>query len=77
MASERTEEQERARQQLIDAVKTWREAPCLYARRYPPGRAGDDDALCVGDNHLMECPVESARQDLLAAHNKVEQLRAR
>jgi hypothetical protein len=73
---ERTDEQEHARQQLIDAVKAWREAPCLYARAYPPGRAGDDDSLCDGDNHLMECPVERARQDIIAAHNKVEQLRA-
>lgn len=72
----RTEEQESARQALIDAVKTWREAPCLYARAYPPGRMGDDDSLCDGDNHLMECPVERARQDILTAHNKVEQLRA-
>ena len=74
MTNERTKEQERARQQLIDAVKAWREAPCLYARTYPPGSGGD--ALCEGDNHLMECPVERARQDILAAHNKVEQLRA-
>ena len=72
----RTEEQERARQQLIDAVKEWREAPCLYARQYPPGREKDDDALCDGANHLMECPAESARQNILAAHDKVEQLRA-
>jgi len=71
MASEHTEDQERARQQLIDAVKAWRETPCLYA--HPPGRDGE---LCDGDNHLEECPVERARQDLLAAHNKVEQLRA-
>lgn len=71
-----TPEQERSRQQLIEAVKAWREATCLYARRYPPGRKGDDDSLCDGDNHLMECPVERARQDILAAHNKVEQLHA-
>lgn len=71
MANERTEEQESARQQLIDAVKEWREATCLYAR--PPGLDGE---LCVGDNHLIDCPVERGRQDILAAHNKVEQLRA-
>lgn len=71
MANGRTEEQECARQQLIDAVKEWREAVCLYAR--PPGL---DSELCHGDNHLMECPVERGRQDILAAHNKVEQLRA-
>ena len=71
MASERTEEQERARQQLIDAVKAWRESTCLYAHQ-----PGQDGVLCAGDNHLMECPVERARQDILATHNKVEQLRA-
>jgi hypothetical protein len=76
MANARTEEQESARQQLIDAVKAWRETRCLYARAYPPGHAIGDDSLCVGDNHLEECPVESARQDLIASHNKVEQLRA-
>ena len=69
--STRTEEQERARQQLIDAVKAWREAACLYTQ--PPGLDGE---LCAGDNHLMECPVERHRQDIVAAHNKVEQLRA-
>jgi hypothetical protein len=67
----RTEEQERARQQLIDAVKAWREARCLYAQS--PGREGE---LCDGDNHLLECPVETTRQGILAAHNKVELLRA-
>lgn len=71
MEIERTNEQERARQDLIDAVKAWREAMCLYAQ--PPGFDGE---LCDGDNHLMECPIERARQDILAAHNKVEQLRA-
>ena len=70
MAS-RTEEQERARQELIDAVAVWREATCLYAQ--PPGFEG---AQCDGDNHVMECPVEKARGDILAAHNKVEQLGA-
>ena len=64
----RTEEQERARQQLIDTIKAWREAPCT-------GLVGVGD-LCNGDNHLADCPVELARQDILAAHNKVEQLKA-
>ena len=69
--SDRTEEQECARQQLIDAVKEWRASTCSYAQ--PPGLDGEQ---CAGDNHLMECPVERARQDILAAHNKVEQLHA-
>jgi len=72
MTNERTAEQEHARQQLIDAVKAWREASCLYH----VGTRGRDGDLCDGDNHLMECPIERARQDILAAHNKVEQLRA-
>jgi hypothetical protein len=70
MAS-RTEEQERARQELIDAVAAWRGAVCLYAQ--PPGFEGEQ---CDGDNHVMECPVEKARGDILATHNKVEQLGA-
>ena len=72
MAREWTEKQERARQQLIDAVKEWREAPCLYQ----VGTQQRDGDLCDGDNHVMECPVERGRQDILAAHNKVEQLHA-
>ena len=68
-----TAEQERARQQLIDSVKEWREAICPYPKP-PPG--SDDDEVCDGDNHTMACPVERARQDILAAHNKVEQLKA-
>ena len=71
MLPQRTEEQERARQELIDAVAAWREAACLYAQ--PPGLEGEQ---CDGDNHVMECPVERARGDILAAHNKVEQLKA-
>ena len=74
MVSERTQEQEQARHQLIDAVKAWREATCLFARGDTSRRGVAE--RCDGDNHLMECPVEAARQDILAAHNKVEQLRA-
>jgi hypothetical protein len=75
--STRTEEQERARQALIDAVKEWREATCLFEGATPPRppRHGIPE-LCDGDNHLMECPVERARQAIIAAHNKVEQLHA-
>lgn len=67
----RTEEQERARQDLIDAVKAWRNAECLYAR--PLGLEGEQ---CDGDNHVMECPDERARGDIFAAHDKVEQFKA-
>jgi hypothetical protein len=71
MANGRTEEQEHARQELIDAVKAWRAAICLYAYKPDP-----DSERCDGDNHLMECPVERARQDILSTHDKVERLRA-
>ena len=67
----RTEKQERARQDLVDAVKAWREAECLYAQ--PPGLEGEQ---CDGDNHVMECPVERARGDILAAHDKIVMLGA-
>jgi len=70
----RSEEQERARQQLIDAVKEWREVECSYASS--SGKSDAEGEFCDGDNHLIGCPVEAARQDILAAHNKVEQLRA-
>lgn len=75
MANERTEEQESARQQLIDSVKEWREAVCFRPSvpEHDPSWVEDQ---CDGDNHLRECPVERARQDILAAHNNVEQLRA-
>lgn len=72
--SERTAEQERSRQQLIDAVKAWREARCLNAD--VPFVDGHRTVPCDGDNHVEECPSEIARQDILAAHNKVELLRA-
>ena len=69
----RAEEQESARQQLIDAVKEWREARCSNR----PGTFGlTTSQECHGDNHQEDCRVERARQDILAAHNKVEQLRA-
>jgi hypothetical protein len=67
-----TAEQERARQELITAVKEWREATCLYQ----VGTRQRDGEMCDGDNHLMECPIERARQDILAAHNKIELLKA-
>lgn len=71
MLTQWTEEQERARQELIDAVAAWREATCAYAQQ--PGFEGEQ---CDGDNHVMECPVERARGDILAAHNLVEKLKA-
>ena len=48
-----TDEQERAHQELIDAVAAWREAPCLRAA----GLRGASD----GD-HVMECPQQSTAE---------------
>lgn len=63
-----TPEQEAARQQLIEAIGAWRNAECFDRN----GRDGN----CDGDNHGEECPVEMARQDILAASNKVDMLHA-
>jgi len=30
------------------------------------------DLLCFGENHREDCPVELARQDLIAALNKLD-----
>jgi hypothetical protein len=42
---------------LVDAVSAWRDAKC------------DNIYMCDGANHLADCPVELALQDLLAVHN--------
>lgn len=59
-----------ARMAVCDAVKAWRDARCQYRRPI----MGHDD-VCIGENHLENCPCEGARQDLLAAHDALEQLR--
>lgn len=63
-----TKEQESARQTLIVAVNDWRMAVCPTPNQ--------EDGVCIGDSHDMECPVERARQDVIASHNKVEMLKA-
>lgn len=76
-------DKEAARQAVIDAVGAWREAVCMVRcdecdpsfgcfSAPSPGTAlcRKPNALrCFGDNHVEPCPVETARQDLLAAHN--------
>lgn len=69
------EEIERCRQQVIDCARAWREVKCLYSHAYPPGRS--DDSLCVGENHLEECPSELARQDLVASLDKLDMVERR
>lgn len=49
--------------EVIACVKAWREATCIRAV---------GEAKCVGENHLMFCPVELALQELIAAHNSLE-----
>lgn len=70
----KTPEQETAWQSLIDCVGAWRDAKCTtqFQDVRERGKAG----FCDGDNHLAECPVERARQDVIAAHNNVLQLKA-
>jgi hypothetical protein len=53
-------------QALCDAVRDWRDAKCIGFIQ------GQGETLaCDGANHLENCPVELARQDLLNAHNKL------
>lgn len=43
--------------------------PTVHAR-YPSAECRKPQAnRCDGDSHAEQCPVELARQDLLAAHN--------
>lgn len=49
--------------ELARLVGVWRSARCV-----PPG-ASQNDVECDGDNHVERCPVELARQDVVAAHN--------
>lgn len=53
------------------AFKTWRESECTTQGT---ARDFDDHPCCVGDNHLIDCPVEVARQDAIATFDKLEGL---
>ena len=54
---------------LRDAVTAWRAAKCMRPAPYR-GFSSAVALHCDGDNHQENCPVELARQDMLAAHNK-------
>jgi hypothetical protein len=45
---------------LEGAVARWRGAECSHPDQ------------CAGENHVEDCAVELARQDILASHNAVE-----
>lgn len=59
--------------QLAIAVRDWRSSRCSSPADWRQGepRRRDGAEACDGDNHLENCAVEIARQDLLAAHNKL------
>lgn len=56
-------------EQLATCVGTWREAKCSHPRPSHGFMSDAEVQLCDGDNHLENCSVELARQDILAAHN--------
>lgn len=49
--------------QLAIAVREWRDARCM--------KRDGSHSSCDGDNHLEDCAVEIARQEMLDAHNRV------
>lgn len=44
---------------LVQAVTNWRSVHCLYRKQ------------CDGENHLEDCPVEIALQEILTIHNRM------
>jgi hypothetical protein len=58
---------------LAKAVKAWTDAKCAHPNDYKPGWDERSD-LCDADNHVEDCPVELARQDVLAASAKIPTL---
>lgn len=54
---------------VVEAAKAWREAECR--NRMIRLREPDEGDACVGDNHLVDCPVEVARGDLVFAVDKL------
>ena len=58
------------RYEVILMVRAWRDAVCTTQAVIKNGIRWTEDR-CDGENHLMECPCEVARQDLIAAHNKL------
>lgn len=58
-------------QELWDAVEKWRTTECTFPLTSPAHRVAAED-FCSGDNHLAECAVEIARQELIATHNHIK-----
>lgn len=50
---------------IAEALETWRNAVCTTNSEHWH-MAERDDTRCFGDNHADTCPVERARQELLA-----------
>jgi hypothetical protein len=51
-------------EELAKLVGAWRSARCI-----DPAHGSMNDVECDGDNHVETCPVELARQNMIAAHN--------
>ena len=64
-------ELERVRTLVVDCARKWRETPCAYPN--DSDKFFEEDQ-CFYDNHLENCPSELARQDLIAALNKLDML---
>jgi hypothetical protein len=56
--------------ELVKTVDTWREAVCTTQAPLRHGHRVEGE-YCDGANHLIDCPVEKALQDVLAIHNKI------
>ena len=67
----------RARDELIECVRKWRETPCSSPRVGQPHPGNPDDRFCDGENHVEGCAVEAARQDLLAAADHLDMVEGR
>ena len=60
----------RALKELCDTVTAWRATRCPHASAAVAARrAGVPWDLCDGDNHVEDCPVQNALDEVLAAHN--------
>lgn len=58
--------------ELCNLVSAWRATRCPHASAAVAARReGVPWELCDGDNHVEDCPVEIALQEVLAIHNKL------
>jgi len=55
---------------VVDAARDWREAQCAYP--HDSDKYDREGENCFYDNHVESCPCEAARQDLIAALNKLD-----